>query len=84
MSKLIILVAYTATDLEQHAQALKQRGHEVVPMLGNADALRHRSQFEHADAVVVGESDDPAVREKFAQWLTQNFPKLKWLPVSSF
>ena len=81
MSKLIILVAYTTASLEEHSHQLKEQGHEVVPILGNSDALRHRSQFEHADVVVLGESEDAATRLKFAQLMKQNFPQLKLVAI---
>ena len=77
MSKLIIVVAYSTASLEAHSHLLTEHGHEVIPMLGNSDALRHRSQFEHAAMVVLGESEDEGTRQKFAQWMKQNFPALK-------
>lgn len=83
MAKVIILVAYTTAHLEEHAHQLQENGHEVIPMLGNSDVLRHRDQFAHAEVVVVGESEDANVRQKFATWLKQNFPNVRLVAIGA-
>jgi hypothetical protein len=83
MAKVIIQVAYVTSNLEARQQLLKEHGYEVVSMLGNSDALRHRDQFEHADAVVLGDEADVQVRKKLAAWLKLNFPKLRLVAIGS-
>jgi hypothetical protein len=77
LPKIIIQIAYSATNLDERAHTLKDQGHEVISMLGNSDALRQRDQFEHADVVVLGHAADLTVRKKMVLWLKQNYPGLR-------
>jgi short-subunit dehydrogenase involved in D-alanine esterification of teichoic acids len=79
--KIIIQIAYNAAALEERAQMLIDRGHEVISILGNSDALRRRDQFEHADVVVLGHAADVQIRRKMAQWVKQSFPALRLVAI---
>jgi hypothetical protein len=79
--KIIIQIAYNATALEERARMLIDRGHEVISILGNSDALRRRDQFEHADVVVLGHAADVQIRRKMAQWVKQSFPQLRLVAI---
>ena len=79
--KIIIQIAYNAAALEERAHMLIDRGHEVISILGNSDALRRRDQFEHADVVVLGHAADVQVRRKMAQWVKQSFPQLRLVAI---
>lgn len=81
MAKLILQVAYTTSNLEEREHLFKERGHEVISILGNSDALRRRDQFEHADVVVLGHAEDTNVRRKMCQWVKLNFPNVRTVAI---
>jgi hypothetical protein len=74
MPKVIIQIAYSAANLDERSHILKDRGHEVISILGNSDALRRREEFNHAEVVLIGHAADVAIRRKIAQWVKQSFP----------
>jgi hypothetical protein len=80
--KIIIQIAYNSTALEERARMLIDRGHEVISILGNSDALRRRDQFEHAEVVVLGHAADLQIRRKMAQWVKQTFPTLRLIAIA--
>jgi hypothetical protein len=82
MPKVIIQIAYDAANLDERSHMLKHRGHEVISILGNSDALRRRDEFKDADLVLIGHAADVAVRRKIAQWLKQSFPAIQLIAIA--
>lgn len=82
MPKVIIQIAYDAANLEERNHMLKDRGHEVISMLGNSDALRRRQEFKDAQLVVIGHAADVGIRRKIAQWIKQTFPEMHLIAIA--
>jgi hypothetical protein len=81
--KLIFQIAYDEVLLIEREQLLKQRGYDVISVLGNADAQRSLARIPSCRLFIVGHNAPSETREEMVRWLRAKFPHAKIVALNS-
>jgi len=78
----VFQIAYDRTLLKIREELLKNRGYDVVSVLGNEDAQRSLARDQDWRLFILGHNAPPTTREAMVRWLKGNFPQTKVLALN--
>ena len=80
--KRVFQIAYEELRLIARAEILRQRGYEVVSVLGNEDALRVLTKGGQYRIFLIGHKAPKKERQEIVRWIKANFPGAKILALN--